>query len=147
MASIAGVVSSMAVLLLTIHWKQLKRPHMALIKLIFLAMCIFGIGTLPWQQHIVGLMGGIVCGTVLTITMVPFLSITKYGRKSKVLGYMELAQPAKLNEQTLLLSDKSSLVMHCIASGHLCKHVHSILSISNGIIDNWLVGHGFNEHK
>lgn len=85
LASIAGVVSSMAVLLLTIHWKQLKRPHMALIKLIFLAMCIFAIGTLPWQQHIVGLMGGIVCGTVLTITMVPFLSITKYGRKSKVL--------------------------------------------------------------
>lgn len=74
----------MAVLLIMIHWKQLKRPHLALMKLIFLAMCIFAIGTLPWQQHIVGLMGGVICGTVLTITMVPFLSISKYGRKSKV---------------------------------------------------------------
>ncbi|XP_031628527.1 inactive rhomboid protein 1 isoform X2 [Contarinia nasturtii] len=85
LASIAGVVSSMAVLLIMIHWKQLKRPHMALMKLIFLAVCIFAIGTLPWQQHIVGLIGGILCGTVLTITMVPFLSITtKYGRKAKI---------------------------------------------------------------
>lgn len=85
LASIAGVVSSMAVLLIMIHWKQLKRPHLALMKIIFLAMCIFAIGTLPWQQHILGLMGGIVCGVVLTITMVPFLSITKYERKSKVI--------------------------------------------------------------
>ncbi|XP_055314964.1 inactive rhomboid protein 1 isoform X2 [Sitodiplosis mosellana] len=84
LASIAGVVSSMAVLLIMIHWRQLKRPHMALIKLIFLAVCIFAIGTLPWQQHIVGLMGGILCGTVLTITMVPFLSVTTYGRKAKI---------------------------------------------------------------
>lgn len=75
----------MAVLLFMIHWKQLKRPHLALMKLIFLAMCIFAIGTLPWQQHIIGIIGGILCGTVLTITMVPFLSITtKYGRKAKV---------------------------------------------------------------
>lgn len=57
---------------------------MALMKLIFLAICIFAIGTLPWQQHIVGLLGGILCGTFLTLTMVPFLSITKYGRKAKV---------------------------------------------------------------
>lgn len=84
LASIAGVVSSMTVLLIMIHWKQLKRPHMALMKLAFLAICIFAIGTLPWQQHIVGLLGGILCGTFLTITMVPFLSITKYGRKAKV---------------------------------------------------------------
>lgn len=58
---------------------------MALIKLLLLIVFIFAIGTLPWQQHFVGIIGGILCGTALTITMVPFLSITaKYGRKAKV---------------------------------------------------------------
>lgn len=74
----------MTVLLIFIHWKQLKRPYMALMKLLFLALCIFGMGTLPWQQHFVGLLGGIIGGAVLTITIVPFLSVSKYGRNSKV---------------------------------------------------------------
>lgn len=57
---------------------------MALMKLIFLGMCVFGMGTLPWQQHFVGLLGGMVGGAVLTITLVPFLSVSKYARNSKV---------------------------------------------------------------
>lgn len=57
---------------------------MALMKLAFMAMCVFAMGTLPWQQHFVGLLGGILGGGVLTITLVPFLSVSKYARNSKV---------------------------------------------------------------
>lgn len=84
LASLAGVVSSLVVLLTLIHWKQLKRPHLALMKLIFITGSIFGIGTLPWQQNFTGLIVGCVFGTVLTLTLVPFVSVTKYDRKTKV---------------------------------------------------------------
>jgi len=67
-----------------IHWKQLKKPHMALIKLIFIAGSLFGMGTLPWQQNFIGLFAGISFGTLLTVALVPFVSITKYGRQKKV---------------------------------------------------------------
>lgn len=84
MASLAGVISSLSVLLTLIHWKQLKKPHIALIKLILIAGLLFCLGSLQWQQNVMGLIAGIVFGTGLTISLVPFVSITKYGRQSKV---------------------------------------------------------------
>lgn len=57
---------------------------MALIKLIFIAGSLFGMGTLPWQQNFIGLFAGISFGTLLTVALVPFVSITKYGRQKKV---------------------------------------------------------------
>lgn len=59
---------------------------MALIKLVFIAGSLFGMGALPWQQHFIGLIAGIVFGVALTLALVPFVSITKYGRHSKVSG-------------------------------------------------------------
>lgn len=82
--SLAGVVSSSIVLLILIHWKHLKKTHVAFIKLLFIGGSLFGIGTLPWQQNFTGLLGGIVFGIILTLALVPFVSITKYDRKSKV---------------------------------------------------------------
>lgn len=67
-----------------IHWKQLKKPYTALIKLIFIAGTLFGIGTLPWQQNYIGLFAGVSFGTLLTIALVPFVTITKYNRYKKV---------------------------------------------------------------
>lgn len=58
---------------------------MALIKLIFIAGTLFGMGTLPWQQNFIGLFAGISFGTLLTVALVPFVSITKYGRQKKVI--------------------------------------------------------------
>lgn len=84
LASLAGVLSSLVVLLLLIHWKQLKKPHLALMKLTVLVGTLFGMGTLPWQQNFAGLIAGLMCGMLLTIALVPFVSVTKYGRKSKV---------------------------------------------------------------
>jgi hypothetical protein len=40
--------------------------------------------TLPWQQNFAGLIGGIVFGMGLTFALVPFVTFTKYNRKSKV---------------------------------------------------------------
>lgn len=45
---------------------------------------LFGVGTLPWQQNFTGLLGGMTFGITLTLALVPFVSITKYVRKSKV---------------------------------------------------------------
>ncbi|XP_037925866.1 inactive rhomboid protein 1 [Hermetia illucens] len=84
LASLAGVLSSLVVLLLLIHWKQLKKPHLALMKLTVLVGTLFGMGTLPWQQNFAGLIAGLMCGMLLTIALVPFVSVTKYGRKSKI---------------------------------------------------------------
>ena len=84
LASLAGVVSSLSVLLTVIHWTQLKKPHVALIKLIFIAGLLFGMGALPWQQNFIGLIAGIVFGIALTLALVPFVSIAKYGRQNKV---------------------------------------------------------------
>ncbi|KAJ6644378.1 Inactive rhomboid protein 1 [Pseudolycoriella hygida] len=57
---------------------------MALIKLIFMAGSLFGMGSLPWQQNFIGLLAGISFGTLLTVALVPFVSITKYGRQKKI---------------------------------------------------------------
>uniref|UniRef100_A0A1B0C8B0 Peptidase S54 rhomboid domain-containing protein n=2 Tax=Lutzomyia longipalpis TaxID=7200 RepID=A0A1B0C8B0_LUTLO len=84
LASLAGTISSLSVLLLLIHWKQLKKPHLALVKLLIIIGTLFGIGTLPWQQNFAGLIAGIISGMALTVALVPFVSLTKYGRKSKI---------------------------------------------------------------
>lgn len=84
LASLAGVISSLAIILTFCHWKQLKKPYLALIKLLLIAACLFGMSTLPWQQNFAGLIGGIFFGMGLTFALVPFVNITKYNRKSKV---------------------------------------------------------------
>lgn len=84
LSSLAGVISSLAIILTFCHWKQLKKPYLALIKLLLIAACLFGMSTLPWQQNFVGLIGGIFFGMGLTFALVPFVNITKYNRKSKV---------------------------------------------------------------
>ena len=84
LASFAGVISSLSVLLTFCHWKQLKKPYLALIKLLLIAASLFGMGTLPWQQNFAGLIGGLVFGTALTLALVPFVNLSKYNRKSKV---------------------------------------------------------------
>ncbi|XP_020713839.1 inactive rhomboid protein 1 isoform X2 [Ceratitis capitata] len=85
LASLSGVIASLVVLLILIHWKHLRKPHLALFKLTCIAALLFGIGTLPWQLNFAGLLAGIFCGVFLTIAFVPFVSITKYGRKAKLL--------------------------------------------------------------
>lgn len=87
LASIAGIISSFCVLLILCHWKKLKKPHIALIKLILITGTFFGIATLPWQQNFTGLLAGLIFGTALTLALVPFINITKYNRKSKVCEY------------------------------------------------------------
>ncbi|GAB0096721.1 Inactive rhomboid protein 1 [Sergentomyia squamirostris] len=84
LASLAGTISSLSVLLMLIHWKQLKKPHLALVKLLIIIGTLFAIGTLPWQQNFAGLIAGIISGIALTVALVPFVSLTKYGRKSKI---------------------------------------------------------------
>ncbi|XP_037942351.1 inactive rhomboid protein 1 [Teleopsis dalmanni] len=83
LASISGVVASLIVLLILI-WKQLRKPHIALLKLIFFGSLLFCIGTLPWQLNFTALLAGIFCGVFLTIALVPFVSFTKYERKAKM---------------------------------------------------------------
>lgn len=77
-------MASHIILLLLIHWKQLKKPHIALFKLIGMGMVLFAMGTLPWQQNFSGLVAAMICGIFLTVALVPFVSLTKYGRKAKV---------------------------------------------------------------
>lgn len=84
LSSLAGIIASLIVLLTFCHWKQLKKPYLALIKLLLIAACLFGMSTLPWQQNFAGLIGGIIFGGGLTLALVPFVYITKYNRKSKV---------------------------------------------------------------
>lgn len=85
MASLSGVLASLMVLLTLIHWKRLHRPHVALFKLILICVTFFLLSTLPWQLNFTGILGGLICGTLLTIALVPFVSIKQYKRKSKVI--------------------------------------------------------------
>lgn len=80
----AGIVSSLSVLLTFCHWRKLKKPYYALIKLLLLAGALFFLGTLPWQSNFTGLIAGTIFGTALTLALVPFVNITKHNRKSKV---------------------------------------------------------------
>ncbi|XP_015024157.2 inactive rhomboid protein 1 isoform X1 [Drosophila virilis] len=83
-ASLCGVVSSLAALLIWIHWKNVHKPYVALFKLLLLSTVLFGIGTLPYQLNFAGLLAGVACGTFLTISLVPFATFTKYGRRKKI---------------------------------------------------------------
>ncbi|XP_065370785.1 inactive rhomboid protein 1 [Calliphora vicina] len=84
LASLSGVIASLVVLLIHAHWQQLHKPHIALFKLIVIGAVLFAIGTLPWQLNFASLFAGIFCGIFLTIALVPFVSINKYKRKSKI---------------------------------------------------------------
>ncbi|XP_033236868.1 inactive rhomboid protein 1 [Drosophila pseudoobscura] len=83
-ASLCGVVSSLIALLIWMHWKCLHKPHIALFKLLLLCSVLVGIGTLPYQLNFVGLLAGVACGGLLTMTLVPFTTFSKYGRKKKI---------------------------------------------------------------
>ncbi|XP_017099258.2 inactive rhomboid protein 1 [Drosophila bipectinata] len=83
-ASLSGVVASLIALLVWMHWKYLHKPHIALFKLLLLCSVLVGIGTLPYQLNFLGLLAGVVCGCLLTVSLVPFTSFTKYGRKKKI---------------------------------------------------------------
>lgn len=154
LASIAGVIASMCVLLIFIHWKQLKRPYMALMKLAFMALCVFAMGTLPWQQHFIGLLGGILGGTALTITLVPFLSVSKYARNSKV--RLTSCNCKFLEEKKIILilrimyyvTDQFGVVM-CIGSfDYLFNDVDYVLSLPNDSINDWqLVWFGYKSYE
>lgn len=90
LASLSGVIASLIVLLIHAHWQQLHKPHIALLKLAVIGTLLFAIGTLPWQHNFASLFAGIFCGIFLTIALVPFVSVNKYGRKSKVLYLLRL---------------------------------------------------------
>ncbi|KAL7731761.1 hypothetical protein ACLKA6_016699 [Drosophila palustris] len=83
-ASLCGVVSALIALLILMHWKHLHKPYVALFKLLLLCTILFGIGTLPYQLNFAGLLAGVACGAFLTISLVPFATFTKYGRKKKI---------------------------------------------------------------
>ncbi|XP_063702628.1 inactive rhomboid protein 1 [Culicoides brevitarsis] len=84
LSSLAGVTSSLCVMLTFYYWKKLKKPHIALVKLLIVTIALFGLGTLPWQQNFASLIAGSIFGMILTLTIVPFMSITKFNRKSKI---------------------------------------------------------------
>uniref|UniRef100_A0A182M0V5 Peptidase S54 rhomboid domain-containing protein n=1 Tax=Anopheles culicifacies TaxID=139723 RepID=A0A182M0V5_9DIPT len=82
--SIAGVLASLMLQLVLCHWKSLKKPHIAMIKLLILGCTLFGLGTLPLQQNFTGLIAGLLTGIALTLAFVPFVNVTKHSRKSKI---------------------------------------------------------------
>ncbi|XP_053668780.1 inactive rhomboid protein 1-like [Anopheles marshallii] len=82
--SIAGVLASLMLQLVLCHWKSLKKPHIAMIKLLTLGCTLFGLGTLPLQQNFTGLIAGLLTGIALTLAFVPFVNVTKHSRKSKI---------------------------------------------------------------
>ncbi|XP_068141626.1 inactive rhomboid protein 1 isoform X2 [Drosophila tropicalis] len=86
-ASLCGVVSSLIALLILMHWNHLHKPHVALFKLIMLCAVLFAIGTLPYQLNFFALFTGVTCGAFITISLVPFTSFTKYGRKKRLISY------------------------------------------------------------
>ncbi|XP_016974687.2 inactive rhomboid protein 1 [Drosophila rhopaloa] len=83
-ASLSGVVASLIALLVWMHWKYLHKPHIALFKLLLLCSVLVGIGTLPYQLNFLGLLAGVICGCLLTMSLVPFTTFSKYGRKKKI---------------------------------------------------------------
>uniref|UniRef100_A0A1I8QES1 Peptidase S54 rhomboid domain-containing protein n=1 Tax=Stomoxys calcitrans TaxID=35570 RepID=A0A1I8QES1_STOCA len=84
LASLSGVIASLMVLLILSHWQHLHKPHVALFKLMVIGAILLAIGTLPWQLNFAGIFAGIFSGIFLTIALVPFVSVTKYRRKSKI---------------------------------------------------------------
>lgn len=135
LASLAGVISSLAIILTFCHWKQLKKPYLALIKLLLIAACLFGMSTLPWQQNFAGLIGGIFFGMGLTFALVPFVNITKYNRKSKVSW---IKRRFKSANHLFALSDKSNLDVHLAKLTDLRCYVCHFLRFPNAVLIAWL---------
>lgn len=98
LAALAGCLSSIFVLLMQCHWKQLRKPHLAMLKLATVAGMLFGMGNLPWQQNVFGMVAGTFFGAAITIAFVPFVSIGKYGRQGKV------SYPAKISTKKCVTS-------------------------------------------
>ncbi|XP_055597867.1 inactive rhomboid protein 1-like isoform X2 [Uranotaenia lowii] len=82
--SLAGSLSSLLTLLILCHWRNLKRPHFALLKLLVVGFLVFVVGTLPWQQNFTGLVSGMIFGTTFTLALTPYLTVRKHSRKRKV---------------------------------------------------------------
>ncbi|XP_058459322.1 inactive rhomboid protein 1-like isoform X2 [Malaya genurostris] len=82
--SLAGTISSLITLLFLCHWRNLKRPHLALFKLIIVSFLVFGIGVLPWQQNFTGLVAGLIFGMSFTLAFTPYVHVRKYTRKRKI---------------------------------------------------------------
>lgn len=74
----------MLTLLVLCHWRNLKRPHLALLKLLVVGVLVFGMGTLPWQQNFTGLVSGLIFGVTFTLALTPFVTVRKHSRKRKV---------------------------------------------------------------
>ena len=84
----AGVLGSLAVMLGLCHWRRLKKPWVAMVKLLVLAASLFGLGSLPWQENFAGIIAGLASGTTLTLALVPFLQShpgQHHSRKNKVI--------------------------------------------------------------
>uniref|UniRef100_A0A1A9WQD4 Peptidase S54 rhomboid domain-containing protein n=1 Tax=Glossina brevipalpis TaxID=37001 RepID=A0A1A9WQD4_9MUSC len=84
LASLSGVMAALVVLLTFTHWKQLRKPHIALFKLLVIGGFLLSLCSLPWQLNFAGLLAGTCCGIFLTIALVPFVSINRYRRKPKI---------------------------------------------------------------
>ncbi|XP_053686474.1 inactive rhomboid protein 1-like [Sabethes cyaneus] len=82
--SLAGTLSSLLTLLILCHWRGLKRPHLALLKLIVIGVLVFGMGTLPWQQNFTGLVAGLLFGMTFTLALTPYVHVRRYSRKRKI---------------------------------------------------------------
>ncbi|XP_058828843.1 inactive rhomboid protein 1-like isoform X1 [Topomyia yanbarensis] len=82
--SLAGTISSLLTLLIVCHWRNLKRPHLALFKLIIVGFLVFGMGMLPWQQNFTGLVAGLLFGMTYTLALTPYVHVRKYSRKRKI---------------------------------------------------------------
>uniref|UniRef100_A0A1A9ZWB7 Peptidase S54 rhomboid domain-containing protein n=1 Tax=Glossina pallidipes TaxID=7398 RepID=A0A1A9ZWB7_GLOPL len=84
LASLSGVMAALIVLLTFTHWKQLRKPHFALFKLLIICGFLLSLCSLPWQSNFTGLLAGTCCGIFLTMALVPFVSISRYRRKPKI---------------------------------------------------------------
>jgi hypothetical protein len=111
----AGVASSLSVLLTLCHWQRLKKPHLALLKVLLIIATVFGLGTLPWQQNFTGLIAGFLTGFCITLALVPFVNLTKYNRKSKVSHSQRFAYWSEYSQLTILPL-QINLIWSCIVS-------------------------------
>ncbi|XP_062559314.1 inactive rhomboid protein 1-like isoform X1 [Armigeres subalbatus] len=82
--SLAGTISSLLTLLILCHWRNLKRPHIALLKVIVVGVLVFGMGMVQWQQNFTGLISGLIFGSTFTLALTPYLHVRKHTRKRKI---------------------------------------------------------------
>ncbi|XP_062716954.1 inactive rhomboid protein 1 isoform X2 [Aedes albopictus] len=82
--SLAGIISSLLTLLILCHWRNLKRPHIALLKVVIVGVLVFGTGVIQWQQNFTGLISGLIFGSTFTLALTPYLHVRKHTRKRKI---------------------------------------------------------------